>query len=278
MSTEDTYRVAQPAIPTIIEPAVDRHRGSGYDPEHSARRDAIRAMKLHYGQWGRVKVGKDRWYWAADFWVHLIDDQQIIDGYSDTEEGAIADAAAAINCFFPEGYHVVFRANVAAGIYKKRHAKRTKFTEGWRDKFPFWKDRAYLYTTSFSDYDCHYLVSRHLIASVTDKFVFVFEQSGYGGPDILNPDRVTRGNCFALDRKELETEGSAYNREKFACFNVEEPHSENIASEFADNVAHVKELRAKMQKAHPDKGGDHDEFVALKKQYEAAKRGMREDV
>jgi len=45
--------------------------------------------------------------------------------------------------------------------------------------------------------------------------------------------------------------------------------------EIATPKVRLNELKARMHKAHPDKGGNHDEFIEIRREYEEVRRELK---
>jgi hypothetical protein len=235
-------------------------------PKDPRRRSAPRDTLPGFVRWARTKTAKG-WYWV----VRLVeppewDDQAIGDGFAATEEAATAAARDLIVSRWPTGRVAIYQGRDATESYRERHARKTKHKD-WRTalKGTAWETRVYIYHAGWA----------LPITNVTDRFVYVLNPAVpevlkmlWAGPGAqFDAGRFTRKDCLRLDRLELEAEGMTWRRGSYSAFYLERAQPRDHASEPEANPAdRIRELRAIMQREHPDKGGDRERFIAAQKE------------
>jgi hypothetical protein len=218
----------------------------------------------------RCSLGNNRWFWVVyRSWEAVFDGEQpVATGYAPTAQKA-EDAALAVA---PEAEHN--RANMAAHHHrdlcnKRRAAKPpsggTKATA-----------QEFLYRDWMSDWDNDWHSSQHLIVKRTKKLVFV-EKTNY------HPDPWDRAT-YALNRAELEAEGSAWSRKARDYFYTtpwdqrRQPWASHEFTVLGVKAGSSKEeikaaYRRLARKHHPDCGGDPAAFKEIQQAYERAMAG-----
>ena len=191
----------------------------------------------------------------------LDDDFIVVDGIVDKDGDLDQSVRDAFYKHFPHGFCAIAREVTRESIndyYQHRHGKQIKVGEGL-DKHP---EIAKLRLLN--------------IAGKPVKVLAVKNGSIYAqkpGIDAVKPD----GNVHMLRATKISAseilrtgnEKGIYTKDRYAEL---EDQRRKMAIDSKPNVeARVKELRSMMQQHHPDRGGDADEFIKAKKQYEALK-------
>ena len=215
--------------------------------------------------WGRAKAG-GAWYWVVEFFNVEDGEDVLLDGFEATKEAAEEAARQTILRRWPIRRIAIFRAKLARDTYSERHAKRTKHKD-WRTalKGTAWETRVYIYHAGWA----------LPITNVTDRFVYVLNPDAPEVQKMLwaktggqfDPGRFTRKDYLRLDRLELEAEGMTWRRGSYSAFYVERAQPRDHASEpEANPEIRIRELRAIMQREHPDKGGDRERFITAQRE------------
>jgi len=218
------------------------------------------------GQYGVVQVKKDAYYWSFIIVSQNLREGFITaDGFSNTFDGALKDA----QCFalerFPTGRFFMYGITDTRHRYRERHASRAKLKTGsdWRTRFPFWKDKAVIYRHEWqSGLD---KVTACRIVKVTDAYVYAEPTQQLG----VEPDSVPLTDCYRIDRESLERDGRARLRHAIMEVSVEGKPRPPFAEPSPDQkLAHLRKI---MQRQHPDRGGNQEDFILTKEEYEAVK-------
>lgn len=215
----------------------------------------------------RCPLGKSRWFWLAyRSWEALVDGEgPLATGYAPSAQEAEQAAGTAA----PGAEHY---GNGTAAYYhrqlcvKRRAAKPASNHTGTTVQ-------EFLYTDWLSEYDTNWQSCPHLVVKQTRKLIFV-EKNNYC------PDPWDR-HAYALNRAELETNGSAWSpsaREYFHTTPYEQRRQHWVSPELAvlglKVGASKQEVKAAYRRLarqhHPDCGGDPAMFKAIHAAYEQA--------
>ena len=240
--------------------------------------------------YARCSLGPNRWFWVvwADWDQYHASWEPnppapVGSGCEPTADLAVAAALACAPtaCAYP--------AHDAAYYYRvqlcrQRMEKRSAATSGMAVEF--------LYRSWWSEMDDAPSWLKHRIIKRTKSRVYVDKQFEFTDP-IVSPRR--RGNraegeerwydydcpTFVLDRIVLERDGSAWSnsaRDRFHLKPENRSSSSNVPTCLValglTSNATEDEIRSAYrrlaQSAHPDRGGEHESFLALNADYEAA--------
>jgi hypothetical protein len=210
--------------------------------------------------WGRCRSGR-RWFWAAyEF------DGDRAHGWADSEEQAGEDARAAVERLADGRVAtVVVRHGVASGRLREVNAEKRKTlaTDG-AGAAPV----EYLYAVAAGHFDGNddwvdAAVTSFRITRRTAKRVYYVRRERGGEVEI-----------GYVDRRRLEEAGEVVNRGAGGWWAPDHhlyaapPVLEPARPEPPD----VRELKAAMHSAHPDRGGTDEAFIAARERYERAQR------
>jgi hypothetical protein len=210
--------------------------------------------------WGRCRSGK-RWFWAA--WEF---DGDRVHGWADTGKEAVEDATTAVERLAAGRVAtVVMRHGVASQRLREVNAERRKAlaTEA-SGAAPV----EYLYAVVAEHHDGNddwvaASVAAFRITRRTAKRIYYVRRER--GSDV---------EIGYVDRQALERDGEVYSRgaggwwaPDFHLF-AAPPVLEPARPEPPD----VRELKAAMAAAHPDRGGTSEAFIAARERYERATR------
>jgi hypothetical protein len=222
-----------------------------------------------------TSLGKNRWYWVVWPSLEMVrsgeSGSHIAEGYESTKAEAVDRALEMA------GMHGEWIAAKYAKAYHRRHSQGRRSPQALE----------FLYRDVQAGSTGEYRSVPHRVAKRTRKYVYVEQQS-------YEPERLTGSwsdrdaPTFRLDRAMLEQKGYAFvpvtadvddplffavpYRERVvqygglspACFSL-------LALSFPCTVAEVKAAYRELAKrAHPDRGGSHDEFLELQAAYEQA--------
>lgn len=210
--------------------------------------------------WGRCKSGR-RWFWAAD---NL--EGGTPHGWEDTEDQAVAAAARAVTELAAgRTAKVIVRHGVATRVLRTINAQK-------RAARPSSTATAtapveYLYAVIAEHHDGNdnwvpaTVVSFRITHRTPKRVFYVRREHGENGPVIGYVDRAV-----------LERDGEVYNRSAGwwgADFHLlaEKP---DVLEFVKPQAPTVKQLKAAMAAAHPDRGGTDEEFVAARGRYRRA--------
>mgnify|MGYP000058133498 CR=1 FL=1 len=243
-----------------------RSRKSAIDLDTNKARDFADLYRVVYVK-GKLRSGVQYFYFkcnALDRDVEgraLDDDLVVVDGVVDKDGDLDRAVRDAFYKHFPHGFCAVereFTRESMNEIYQHRHGKQIKDGEGL---------------------DKHPEVAKLSLLNIVGKPVKVMAvKGGYvyvqrPGIKAVKPD----GNIHLLRATKLKVrellrmgnDNGIYTKARYAELEYER---RKMGIESKPNVEErVKELRALMQQHHPDRGGDADEFIKAKKQYEALK-------
>lgn len=222
----------------------------------------------------RCSLGKDRWFWVvfASFEAIVEGEEPIASGYASAAQEAETEALRVVPAA------TLDRAGLAAHYHRKLAAK--KRSEKAATGHSTAQAQEFLYTDWMSDYDSEWSSSPNLIVKKTPKFVFVDKRSGqrpFG--DWRDYDRES----YALNRAELETEGSTwcrFARDRFYTTPHDQRHTEWSSHSLEvlglQGGASAEDIKAAYRRLakrhHPDCGGDPEQFKAVRAAYEDAIR------
>jgi uncharacterized protein (DUF433 family) len=234
-----------------------------------------------------TSLGKNRWYWVVWPSLEMLQSgksiQHVADGYERTKAQAVDQALEVA------GMHGEWVAAKYARQYHRQRRKRAKGQEQGTGSTvaPVALEFLYQYVRDAST--GQYLSVPHRVVGMTEKTVTV-EQRAHD-PERLTGSWLDHGSpIFRLSRTMLEQEGYAlapvtadvddplffaapyqegvaqHAHRSLACFEL-------LKLSFPCTASEVKAAyRRSVKSIHPDQGGSHDEFLALRKAYEQALR------
>jgi len=191
----------------------------------------------------------------------LDDDFIVVDGVVDKDGDLDQAVRDAFYKHFPHGFCAIARDVTRESIteyYQHRHGKQIKVGEGL-DKHP-----------EIANMTLVNIVGEPVnILAVKGGAIYVQKRK----INAIKPD----GNVHLLRATKLKlkeilgfgNDNGVYTKARYA--ELEDQRSKMGIDSKPNVGARVKELRSLMQQHHPDRGGDADEFIKAKKQYEALK-------
>lgn len=209
----------------------------------------------------RSKVGKNRWIWACwPSFAALCELERPQYGYADTSEEAerqAIEAAKELNSeWIPSFGPASFSANFHRRLAAEKKAAKMAETVGSQKVEYLWSEH-----WAFDGERQHRIVKR------TPKRVFVEQGSVDGFQHVYGDWRdYAWREMYALDRQKLDADGEVWCRSAHRTFYTEPWEGRQTAPVQSGR----KELRKQMAAAHPDRGGDPEEFKRLQKLYEQA--------
>ena len=226
-----------------------------------------------------ASLGKKRWYWVVWPSLEVVkggdSGRHVADGYAPSKADA-ADAALEVAGIYGEW--------LAAKYAQTYHQLLAREKRGEQPVDAALAMIEFLYQDMQDDDTEQWYSVQHRIARKTPKFVYV-EQFPY------NPEQTTGSwlddgaPTLRLNRAMLERDGYtlAPNIEIDDPLFFTEPYQARTSAEpacfaklnleFPSTIAEVRRAFRQLAKtAHPDRGGDHDEFLALQAAYEMALR------
>ena len=239
-----------------------------------------------------TSLGKNRWYWVVWPSLEMLQSgepiQHVADGYERTKVQAV-DRALEV-----AGMHGEWVAAKYARQYHRQHQRRKRARSEGQDAgsvaAPVILEFLYQYVRDTST--GQYLSIPHRVVGSTDETVTV-EQRVYDPEGLTGSWLDHGGPVFRLSRTMLEQEGYAlvpvtadiddplffaapyqegvaqHAHRSLACFEL-------LNLSFPCPVSEVKAAYRRLVKGiHPDQGGSHDEFLALREAYEQALRLCR---
>jgi hypothetical protein len=220
-------------------------------------------------RYGRCRSGR-RWFWSVFGWAwghqQTGEDCLACRGWADTEEQALFDGTAAIKRLAAGRRAIVryahqFASETLKGINTERRKARppSDATDS--------KCIEYLYS---------YGPVRLQIVKKTAKRVYYLKQGEYidrhGEPkgELESPRWARDGQTGFVDRQKLEATGQIHGLyASLADFLAERYRNE-------DKPPDLRQLKAAMAAAHPDRGGSSAAFIEARQVYVAARRRLRE--
>jgi hypothetical protein len=275
----------------------DLEAATGRPSLDDLREDQDRAWKARRAQpcYAVSSAGKDRWFWciwASNYALHDLA-RAIAHGHATTREAAIQAALAAA----PDGSTPNALAAGMTRVELRRLAadRRARRTAKETDAAPL----EYVYEHEYYCPEClydpedptsgpHWIRSRYRILRKTRTSYFVVRRSD-GSGYFQDGDLLVADESIRLDRRRLEAGEEVYHRGTHRCYtlNPNPPVREQSCPPHLQGPLGVLGLRwpcaAKNVKAayrrlarkrHPDSGGTHEDFLALRTAYETALRSL----
>jgi hypothetical protein len=226
----------------------------------------------------RSSIGRNRWFWVViEDWLS----DPIASGIARSPEVALAEAERQY------GPVAQRNATLAKSHWAKQRAmERQRSVANRDDALPL--EFVYRCYWDYSDYDSsqYEVIERHRIVKKTKKRLYVEDDEYDRGPssgEWWDYDQTT----FVLDRREFEITGKANRsgRWQYHCSYYADPalfHAERgrrarpACFEAMDlpadaTIAQIKSAYRRLSRAtHPDVGGNNDDFVQLRQNYEEA--------
>lgn len=206
--------------------------------------------------YGRCRSGS-RWFWACSTSGDELPPRH---GWEDTEQGALSAARASAAQLKSGAAVLIQRHGYAAHVLKEVNAER-------RAKRPRPQSAGvhrveYLYGSSGSNLPPWVVQFR--ITKKTAKRVYFVRHD--------DPD----AKIHYVDRQELESRGKAVNRSVgwwSAASTLYRNRRDALPErEPRQSTVSLRDLKARMVAAHPDKGGTSAEFIVARQAYEQARR------
>lgn len=236
-----------------------------------------------------VSLGKARWYWVV--WPSLQELQSsqipilhIGEGYEKTKAQAVEKAlelagiyAKWIEAKYAKAYH----DNTRAGTTRRGMGAQI---DGSPDTLVM---HEFLYRDTFDTATKEWVSVPHRVVRRTSKYIYV-EQQPYSPHDLTGGWLGGERPSYRLDRQALDQEGFAFIPATATLADQEEPlffsHArgkqrgdqlfkcfEILNLAWPCTVAEVQAAYRRLVKsAHPDGGGNHDQFLELQMAYEQA--------
>jgi hypothetical protein len=237
-----------------------------------------------------ASVGKSRWYWVV--WPSLAEVQASEEPLFLVGEGYAASKAQAVDRALElAGMYGEWIAAKYAEDYHRRRATGTRrkanATADAGTSAPAMQE--FLYRDSADAHSGQRISTAHRVVKRTEKFVYV-EQQPYAAKDLTGSLLDRDSPTFRLDRQMLEQEGYAFIPASASLSEAEEPvfyASQRMQSFGRELFQCLQVLRVSwpctqgevkaayrrlVRRAHPDGGGDHDQFLRLQEAYEQALR------
>ena len=213
--------------------------------------------------WGRCRSGK-RWFWAA-IALPLDGDATTAHGWADTEDQALTEArTGVVQLTAGKPAYASMRAGTASGALKRINAEKRKArpASGRTDTGMV----EYLYGVSrVWDADARRLKEGIVPFRITKKTAkrIYYVRCEHDGED---------PQIGFVDRQEIESKGEAQTSRGWwvpDCHLYAAPPDLDAGrgEREADDVARLAELKQRMADAHPDRGGDAEEFRRLRAEY-----------
>lgn len=238
-----------------------------WEGDHSFR-DRVRDRPSELIAWGRCRSGR-RWFWGVE--SRSGDSPEY--GYVDTETEARRDAHKAIrrvtrnmDCdvmvYRHDGVAPQIRKQVNAARRRNREPSNTTDTAPVQYLYG-----TYRYLSDDSRFGEEHGVVAFRVTKKTAKRIYYIRRAGWPGEE---PE------LGYVDRQALEKDGKVRNRGVHWSASDSTLHAEP-----PDLTPHravppdLSQLRREMADAHPDRGGDREQFEAARARYAAAGRSPR---
>jgi hypothetical protein len=237
--------------------------------------------------YGRCRSGK-RYFWT----VHRWDDHAYFDGYSASEGEAIRAARKKVHDLAQGKPYEAFRKMwVASSRLKEINKAKRAARPASKAKGSTVVEYLYSYEYAFNDDNSEsHVYHRYGIIKKTAKRIYYDRRGEYRLANVRDdPWRKghldNNGRIGFVDREKLELEGRVYNNGRHwsdddsrLFLRLEDCTKRNFLDEVFDGLGlgngkpNLKELKAAMIAAHPDKGGSSAAFIAARRRYMEAKR------
>jgi hypothetical protein len=243
--------------------------------------------------YGRCKSGS-RWFWCVRGWIkgHTFGfdaDAFKEQGYAGTEAEALTSGTAAIKRF-AAGQRTIVSFQHGSAAYELKQinkAKRTARLAAQPSSATDSKAAEYLYGHTYGGEESDGHPVRFRIIKKTAKRIFYLRR----GEEIdTSGEPVTYENIHSssdfdeeigfVDRQKLEATGEVYNNARHWCYSDFHLHASlqgllsNRYSHCDEDQPDLRQLKAEMAAAHPDRGGSSAAFIAARQRYLAARRKL----
>ena len=246
--------------------------------EHNRKRDSVLDVDKPTGTVGLVKVryvtgsvaeGLKYFYVLGaegighDAYGNPLDDDGVLfDGVVEKDGDVIGAIREAIANHCPNGFHAVnrkYHTDSIKEVYQHRHGEQIK-ANGWQDKYP-----------DITKLELVDIVGNNVTVLAIKRGVMYIQTRGV---NTIKPD----GNVHLLraikvkikDIRERGVGNGIFTKEQYEKMTRNhQPRTEQPLTENID--AKLKQARSDMQRHHPDKGGDADQFIKAREEYQALK-------
>jgi hypothetical protein len=227
---------------------------------------------------GRCRSGR-RWFWAAQLFE---DCDEALYGWTDTEDEALTAARAAVERL-TAGQDAVACLTQSTATYQLKEVNKAKRTARLTARPSSAKDSKtieYLYGHTRGGEVSEGHPVRFRITKKTAKRIFylqwgeVIDTSGEPVPGYEEMRSWMKDKVGFVDRQELETKGEVYNYGRHWCDSDFHLYTslQGLLSRFArynedKDQPDLRQLKAEMAAAHPDRGGSNLAFIEARKRY-----------